>query len=264
VKHIRFIFASETADSSRATLFGLIAVSALLAALAACSAPMRSDGSEAPLPDYSAVVANPIRTDEDRRADERRRPVELLRLAQVRVGMNVLDVSAGGGYTTQLMALAVGPTGSVWAQMDKPRPGFDKRLAEHPQSNIHLLVRGSEDPYPADAPRLDLITFILNYHDIAYGPVDRASMNRRLFEALKPGGHLVMIDHAAKPGSGLRDTKSLHRIDQAVVLDELQRAGFVLQQEAGFLRNPDDPHEQAFFDMKTPTDRFVLLLVKPR
>jgi len=224
---------------------------------------MRSSGLDERLPDYAAVVSSPIRSEADHRADERRKPVEFLRFAQVRAGMNVLDVSAGAGYTTQLLAVAVGPTGTVWAQMDKPRAGFDKRLAEHPQPNIRLLIRGFEDPYPTDAPRLDLVTFILNYHDIAYAPIDRASMNRKLFEALKPGGHLVLIDHAAKPGSGLRDTKSLHRIDQSVVLEEFQRAGFVLQQEAGFLRNPDDPREQPFFDMKTPTDRFALLFVRP-
>jgi predicted methyltransferase len=177
--------------------------------------------------------------------------------------MNVLDVAAGGGYTMQLLALAVGPTGNVWAQTDKPRAGFEKRMAAHPQSNVHALVRGFEDPYPADAPRLDLITLVLNYHDIAYQPVDREKMDRKLFEALKPGGRLVLIDHAAKAGSGLQDTKTLHRIDQAVVQQEFERAGFVLQQQSDFLRNPGDAREQAFFDMKTPTDRFALLFVRP-
>jgi len=215
-------------------------------------------------PDYDAIIASPIRTDADRRADERRKPVELMRFAQVRPGMNVMDVAAGGGYTTQLLALAVGPQGTVWAQTAKPRPALEKRLADHPQPNIHLLVRAFEDPYPQDAPRLDLITFVLNYHDIAYEPVDRDKMDRALFQALKPGGHLVVIDHAAKPGSGLRDTKTLHRIDEAIVLEELQRAGFVLQQQSDFLRNPQDPREQAFFDMKAPTDRFALLFVRPQ
>ena len=215
-------------------------------------------------PDYAALLASPLRLEEDHKTDERRHPVELLRFAQVQAGMKVLDVSAGAGYTTQLLALAVGPEGTVWAQNAKPKPKLDQRLAAHPQANIQVLLRPFDDPYPAQAPRLDLITFILNYHDVANEAVDRTRMNRQLFEALKPGGHLVLVDHAAKPGSGLRDTKSLHRIDEAVVLQELQRAGFVLQQEGGFLRNPDDPREQAFFDMKTPTDRFALLMVRPK
>ncbi len=222
-----------------------------------------SSQASAPLPDFSAVLSDPIRSDSDRRADERRRPLEFLRFAQVRPGMNVLDVSAGGGYTTQLLALAVGSTGNVWAQTPKLRESLEKRLSAHPQANIHPLVRPFEDPYPADAPRLDLITFILNYHDVANEPVDRAVMNKRLFEALKPGGHLVLIDHAAAPGSGLRDTKTLHRIDEQTVLSELKRAGFVLEEQSAFLRNPDDPRSEAFFDMKTPSDRFSLRLVRP-
>ena len=235
-----------------------------LAALNGCANSPSSGASDAPPPDYASIVANPIRTDEDRVADERRKPVDLLRFTQVRAGMNVMDVSAGGGYTTQLLALAVGPSGNVWAQTSKVRPALEKRLAAHPQANIHVLVRGFEDPYPADGPRLDLITFVLNYHDIAYESVDRVRMNHELLNALKPGGHLVLIDHAAQPGSGLRDTRTLHRIDQAVVQQELERAGFVLEQESDFLRNPDDPRQQAFFDMKTPTDRFALLFMRPK
>ncbi|HEX4598797.1 MAG TPA: hypothetical protein VH278_13465 [Burkholderiaceae bacterium] len=235
-----------------------------LAGLSGCANSPSSAATDAPPPDYASVVADPIRVDEDRVADERRKPLDFLRFAQVHAGMNVMDVAAGGGYTTQLLALAVGPSGSVWAQTSKVRPGLEKRLAAHPQANIHVLVRGFEDPYPADAPRLDLITFVLNYHDIAYEPIDRVRMNHALLNALKPGGHLVLIDHAAQPASGLRDTRTLHRIDQAVVQQELERAGFVLQQESDFLRNPDDPRQQAFFDMKTPTDRFALLFMRPK
>jgi len=223
----------------------------------------QASGAMTSSPDYRALLADPIRSDEDRKADERRKPLELLRFAQVQPGMKVLDVSAGGGYTTQLLALAVGPGGSVWAQMEKARSGFEKRLAAHPQVNIHTLVRPFADPYPAEAPRLDLITFILNYHDVANEPVDRAAMNRHLFEALKPGGHLILIDHAAQPGSGLRDTKSLHRIDETTVVDELQQAGFVVEARSDFLRVPDDPRNQAFFDLQGPSDRFALRLRRP-
>ena len=214
--------------------------------------------------DYAAVLASPIRSDEDRRADTTRQPLALLEFARVAPGMRVLDVAAGGGYTTQLLALAVGPSGRVWAQVEQPRPALERRLAEHPQPNIELLLRPFDDPYPASGLRLDLVTLVLSYHDIAYAPVDRAKMNRRLFDALEPGGHLVLIDHAAKPGRGLDDTKTLHRIDEASVRAELERAGFVLEEQGAFLRNPKDPREAAFFDLKMPTDRFALRFVKPR
>jgi len=68
--------------------------------------------------------------------------------------------------------------------------------------------------------------------------VDRAEMNRRLFKALKPGGHLVVPDHSAKTGTGTSAAKSLHRIDEKVVVGEFRQAGFQLEQEGDFLKNP--------------------------
>lgn len=212
---------------------------------------------------YQQVAASPIRTDDDRQADVARKPVEFMQFAKVRPGMLVLDVATGRGYTTQLLALAVGSNGTVWAQADKPRQELIKRLADYPQPNIIPVVRPYDDPVPNDAPKLDLITIILNYHDIAYMPVDRVRLNQRLFNALKPGGHLVVIDHSAKKGEGITVAKTLHRIDEAVVLNELQQAGFQLEQEGDFLRNPSDPREQAFFNMKMPTDSFALRFIRP-
>jgi len=212
---------------------------------------------------YTQAVASPIRTDEDRSADSKRKPLEFLQFTNVRPGMKVLDIAAGGGYTTQLLALVVGSNGTVWAQGTRTRSGLEGRLSDHPQSNIISVTRPFEDPIPDAAPKLDLITVIMNYHDIAYMPVDRAKMNQRLFNALKPGGHLVVLDHSAKAGSGISAAKSLHRIDEKVVVDELRQAGFQLEQEGDFLHNPDDPRDQAFFDMKIQTDKFALRFIKP-
>jgi len=212
---------------------------------------------------YTQAIASPVRTDEDRNADAKRDPLDFLQFTRVQPGMRVLDVAAGGGYTSQLLALIVGEKGTVWAQTDKPRKGLDKRLADHPQPNIVPLVQPYEDPVPGNAPKLDLITIIMNYHDIAYMPVDRSKMNERLFNALKSGGHLVVLDHSAKTGSGIKDTKTLHRIEETVVINEFQQAGFKLDEQGEFLRNPADPREQAFFDMKIQSDKFALRFIKP-
>ena len=213
---------------------------------------------------YDAVIASPIRTDQDRRTDAARHPAEFLPFTQVAPGMQALDVSTGGGYTSQLLALAVGPQGRLYAQAPNPGAAVTKRLADHPQANFVLVARPFEDPVPTDAPPLDLITLVLNYHDIAYLPVDRAKMNKRLYDALKPGGRLVIIDHSARAGTGIADTKSLHRIDEAVVRREVTQAGFVLDAEGGFLRNADDTREQSSNNPPVPTDKFALRFVKPR
>lgn len=226
-------------------------------------ASSQSDGSQALSESYKQAVASPIRTEEDRGADAKRKPLEFLQFTNVRPGMRVLDIAAGGGYTTQLLALVVGSNGTVWAQGTKSQAALEERLANHPQANIVPVIRPFEDPIPNGVPKLDLITIIMNYHDIAYMTVDRAKMNQRLFNALKPGGHLVVLDHSAKEGSGISAAKSLHRIDEKVVVAEFQQAGFQLEQEDDFLKNPADPRDQAFFDMKIQTDKFALRFVKP-
>jgi len=243
--------------------FVSLLVIAALAWSVNANAATQTDDSQSLGKLYQQVAASPIRTDDDRQVDAARKPVEFLQFANVRPGMQVLDVATGRGYTTQLLALAVGNTGTVWAQADKARAELSKRLDEHPQPNIRPVVQPYDDPVPKDAPKLDLITIILNYHDIAYMPVDRAKMNQRLFSALKSGGHLLVIDHSAKKGEGTTVAKTLHRIDEEVVLNELRQAGFQLEQESDFLHNPSDPREQAFFNMKMPTESFALRFIKP-
>jgi predicted methyltransferase len=209
------------------------------------------------------VIESPIRTDQDRRMDATRHPAEFLQFAQVKPGMRVLDVSAGAGYTSQLLALAVGPTGTVWAQREQPGVTLTKRLSDHPQANLVPVLRPFDDPVPEQAPKLDLVTLVLNYHDISYLPVDRARMNQRLFAALKPGGHFIVIDHAAKAGADISVGKTLHRIDEAIVLAEVRQAGFVLETASDFLRDPADTRELSSGDSKIPTDKFALRFVKP-
>jgi len=102
-----------------------------------------------------AFVDNPIRTDRDRQMDASRKPTQFLAFAQVGPGMRVLDVSAGAGYTTQIMALAVGPSGKVWAQSQNPPPALTKRLADHPQANVVVSKRPFEDPVPERGKSVD-------------------------------------------------------------------------------------------------------------
>jgi predicted methyltransferase len=238
----------------------ILAVLAWASALVGgCATPQPSATDRA-----RAVVADPIRTDQDRRMDASRNPAEFLPFTGVAPGMIVLDVSAGAGYTSQILALSVGPDGKLYAQREQPGAALTKRLVDHPQPNFIVVYRPFEDPVPPDAPKFDLITIVNNYHDITYLPVDRAKMDRRLFEALKPGGHLVVVDHSAKPGTGISVGKTLHRIDEAAVLSELRAAGFVLEAEGQFLRNPADTRDFSSGDGVMLTDKFALRFVKPQ
>lgn len=216
----------------------------------------------APAISYQSVVASPDRTDKDREEDAHRRPLEFLEFSGVKPGMQVVDIWSGAGYTSELLSLAVGKTGRVWAQNDKPSKRLTERLDAHPEANLVAVVEPFQDPIPKDAPPLDLVTIVMSYHDIAAMPVDRAAMDARIFAALKPGGHLVLIDHSARPGTGTSDSARLHRIEEATVIQEATKAGFHLEAHSDFLRNPDDPRIQAFFDMSTQSDKFALRFVK--
>jgi len=238
------------------------AILGLLFALGGCST-MPAEDPRIAAERIKNVIESPIRTDQDRRMDAARRPAEFLPFTQVKPGMQVLDVSAGAGYTSQLLALAVGPSGRVWAQREQPGAALTKRVNDQPQPNLVVVIRPFEDPVPDQAPKLDLITLILNYHDITYLPVDRAKMNQRLFAALKPGGHFIVIDHSAKAGADIAVGKTLHRIDEAIVLAEVRKAGFVLEAESNFLRDPADTREESSGDAKIPTDKFALRFVRP-
>lgn len=230
--------------------------------LAACAtSPTRDQPAGAER--YRALLADPVRTERDHEMDASRRPVEFLEFAGVKPGMKVLDIATGAGYTSQLLALAVGPTGKVWAQASNPGKAMNERMAAHPQANLMLVKRPYDDPVPPEAAPLDLVTLVLNYHDISYLPVDRDAMNRKIFAALKPGGHYVIVDHSAKELTGVSAGKTLHRIDEIFVILEVKHAGFELEARGDFMRNPADTREGKSFEEKPASDRFVLRFVKP-
>src|SRR5665213_285649 len=152
--------ASMTALGCRNCITGW-SVMALAVAAAGCTS-MRGDDHGAAAMRASSVIASPLRTAADRQTDAERHPAEFLPFTGVEPGMRVLDVSAGGGYTSQLLAIAVGPGGIVWAQSPKPGAALERRLADHPQRNLIVVARPFDDPVPPAAKELDLITLIQN------------------------------------------------------------------------------------------------------
>jgi predicted methyltransferase len=220
------------------------------------------------MPDYAALIAAPDRSDADREADKRRDPLPLLKFAGPAPGMKVLDMGAGGGYSTELIARAVAPNGKVYGQF--PADGFQKaidnfnaRLKTPAMSDAAADFRPFDDPIPPDVSNLDLITFLFYYHDTTYMKVDRAQMDSKMFAALKPGGHLVLADHSAVAGADISVGKSLHRIDEAIVRKELEAAGFKFVAAGDFWRVPGDTRDFSSNRPPSPVDAFVLKYQKP-
>ena len=244
--------------------FALALGFALVLATAAGAREARAQAT----PDYAALIAAPDRSDADREADKRRDPLPLLKFAAPRPGMKVLDMGAGGGYSTELMARAVAPNGKVYGQF--PADGFQKsidafnaRLKTPAMSDAAADFRPFDDPIPPDVSNLDLITFLFYYHDTTYMNVDRAQMDQKMFAALKPGGILVLADHSAAAGADVSVGKSLHRIDEAIVRKELESAGFKFVAEGDFWRVPGDTRDFSSNRPPSPVDAFVLKYQKP-
>jgi predicted methyltransferase len=248
----------------RSTMNRLFAALAILL-LAGCQSVLPGAGaltSER----IAEIVASPDRSAADRKIDLRRKPGLLLAFIGVRPGMTAMDLNAGGGYTTELLARAVGPTGTVYGQSS--RAGTAVRLAERAGNpaagKIVSVTSRLEDPVPPGlSGSLDLVTFMFNYHDLGHLGVNRALLNRAVFKALRPGGLYVVADHSGRPGTGISESGTLHRVEEALVRAEIEAAGFRFAEEGNFLRNPDDPRDRKTPEPPMPKDEFILKFVKP-
>jgi predicted methyltransferase len=239
---------------------------AALALLGGCASPGPISKER-----IAEIVASPDRSAADRTNDQRRKPELMLAFIGVRPGMVAMDLSAAGGYTTELIARAAGPTGRVYGQNPPPTPDRKppaQRLVERAKNpgagNLSAVVRPFENPVPPElAGQLDLVTLMFNYHDFGQWGVDRAALNRAVFAALKPGGMFVIADHSGRPGTGISESGTLHRVEEAFLRREVEAAGFKLAEEGQFLRNPADPRDRNTPEPAMPKDEFVLKFVKP-
>jgi predicted methyltransferase len=226
-------------------------------------------------PAVASAVAAPDRSAEDRALDAGRKPDLMLSFFGIAPGMRVAELGSGTGYTSELLARVVGPTGKVYGQNIKL---FLERFAEKPWSerlkkpvmaNVVRADRALEDPLPPEAKELDAVLCILIYHDTVWLGADRARMNRAVFAALKPGGVYGIVDHSGRDGTGTSEVQTLHRVEEKVVKEEVERAGFVLDAEADFLKNPADTRDwsaspRTAGERRGTSDRFVLRFKKPR
>src|SRR3569833_1153902 len=199
--------------------------------------------------------------------DKNRKPAELLMLSGIKPGDKVVEFASFGQYFTTMFSSIVGPKGHVY-MYDLPyteaRSGQKSRdfVAAHPNSTYELV-----DYNKVELPKnVDIVFNVLYYHDLPLNNIDTASLNKRIFEALKPGGIFFIVDHNAAPGSGMRDTKALHRIDPEVIKKEVEAAGFKLVTESKLLANPEDDHTKMVFTPGTRrhTDQSIFKFVKPK
>lgn len=245
----------------------VLALALSVAALASCATPPSTTTAVA------AAAAEP-RTEADLALDEGRKPEQLVAFAGVKPGMRVADLAAGGGYTTEVLARAVGADGVVFSQNSPwlverfANAPWTERLARSVNKNVVRTLREFEDPLPAEATDLDVVVDVLFYHDTVWLKTDRAAMNKAVFAHLKSGGVYVVVDHSAKAGAGVSEAQTTHRIEEDIVKAEVLAAGFVLDGESDAWREPGDDRTWnaspgAAAEKRGHSDRFALRFKKP-
>jgi len=237
-----------------------------------------ADAADAAVPTPAEAIRNalaaPDRDEKDRALDAQRHPAEMLSFFGIAPGQRVGELVAGGGYTTELLARVVGERGEVFAE--NPSSILDKfaaipwgqRMSKPIMTNVRSVQRELESPFPPEAHDLDAVLMVLFYHDTVWMKTDRGKMNKAVFDALKHGGVYGIVDHSGRAGSGTSEAQSLHRIEEKTVVDEVTRAGFKLEAEGEFLRNPSDKRDwndspMAAGSKRGTSDRFALKFVKP-
>ena len=228
--------------------------------------------------DVAAAVANSAaRTPDNVKLDEGRKPAEVLGFFKLEQGMRVIDMFGANKYWAEIIAPAVGPAGTVvvWQPMqflnDKRRTEFAEFTAKQP--NVVLLSSQFETPL-IGANQYDFMIMNLDYHDVYWESAERKITRmepqawlKRLYDAMKPGAVVGIIDHVAAAGGDTRQVvEKLHRIDPAIVKADFEKAGFVLEESSDLLRNPADDHSLLVFDEKFrgKTDRFMFRFRKPQ
>jgi predicted methyltransferase len=219
--------------------------------------------ASAPAQDYKAILANPERPEAERALDAIRKPDEMLKFYGVKPGDKVADLMASRGYYTAILSQAVGEKGVVYSANPTVRDETRERFKNPMYANVKVLEGGmGAVALPSDGS-LDFVLINLDYHEVT--APDRASMNKKVFTALKLGGVYGVVDHNAADGAGDAPAKTLHRIEKALVVKEATAAGFKPGKEGEMLRNPEDPRTtNAIKEARGKSDRFVLRFEKPK
>jgi len=223
-----------------------------------------------------AAVSDPRRPDDQVKLDVNRKPALSVLFSEAKAGDRIADVMSGNGYFTRILSDVVGPSGRVYAYLPTEQiahcspgeiAGTHAVARDSSYRNVTLLIGSLADFRLPE--KLDLIWMSQSYHDLHdpfLGPARVAVINKAIFDALKPGGIFLVIDHVAESGSGLRDTDTLHRIDPIRMKTEIEAAGFVLESQSDALRNADDDHKRAIFDpnIRGRTDQVLFRFRKPQ
>lgn len=187
------------------------------------------------------VVSQAIRTFErlnivERSRDRWQRPADILAPLNLKEGSKVAEIGSGAGYFVLKLAPMVGRSGSVYAVDIRKEPlaflWIRARLRREAQ--LHVILGDPDDPH-LPMQGLDAVLIANAYHEFTN---PRAIVDQ-VFQALRPGGRLVVADRGPDPGGGVlseAESKEHHERSPEAVEHELVAEGFELvSRQDGFI-----------------------------
>lgn len=241
------------------------ALLALTATAAFAQPPAAPTDKVPPIPAYvQKAVDSADRPDKDKVRDAGRKPAAVFAYSGIKPGDRVIEIAAFGQYDTAIMVNIVGPAGRIF-MYDLPYQQVRQEAATKVFTDAHLntthaFAKFDEITFPSN---IDLVTIDMYYHDLGLQKIDQAMFNQQIYRSLKPGGRVLIVDHNAAPGSGRTTTAATHRIDPALIVSEMQAAGFKLIVNSTIFAAPDDDRSKRVFDERGATDRSLFVFQKP-
>lgn len=225
--------------------------------------------------DFDGLLNLESRPDKDKEHDAARRPAEILKFINPKLGWVILELKAGSGYYTELFSHAVGPNGRVYMHNpagveDHFKDALDERFADGRLPNVRRLT-SDFDEIPLNKRTAHIVTWIMGPHDLFHHPEegsehhhDPAAAFQKVYEVMRPNARLLIIDHAASADTPETSGEELHRIDPAIIIDLAAEAGFVVDKTSDILSNPDDDYSKSAADetVRNKTDRFIISFKK--
>ncbi len=220
-----------------------------------------------------AALQGDIRTPEERARDANRLPAEILEFFRMREDMRVIEILPAGGWFTKILAPVLADEGKLYVVHPE---GFYadayQRIADLPGlEEVEEIgwgaAGGSGGPFgPSgrwDVEPVDIAVTFRNYHN--FSPADRATVNRSVFDALKPGGYYGIVDHTRRHNEPTNRANG-RRVDPVLVIKEVQDAGFELVDFSDLYYRPNDALalEVANPEVNDRTDRIALLFRRPQ
>ena len=206
-----------------------------------------------------AAIAGEHRSEENKARDKYRHPKETLEFFGFRSDMTVVEIWPGGGWYTEIIAPALKDSGKLYAAQYSVNPayGYQRRYFGAflsklgANQDIYGAVEITTLDFPdglniAPAGSADMVLTFRNAHNWVnpgYGEGAAALSFKVMFDALKPGGVLGVVDHRW-PDAKTEDPKAENGyVSEERIIALAKAAGFELAARSDLNRNPNDNHE---------------------